>query len=173
MSTRDLGTGSLLSTFSVGRTGGGGGGSGGGGGGEQGMTRLRLAPRSLRGPLGPPQSSPLTATHFFYPFSSPSSRVFFFLLYFSLIFPLYLSACPVFFIILLYQEDPKFYLCLSSLSEWLLSYLTRQKAKGVKKRHLLIHSQMLGVIKDMYFHPLININFCVEIVKVDLTRAKC
>lgn len=61
MSTRDLGTGSLLSTFSVGRTGvveGGGGGVVLRGGEEQGMTRLRLAPRSLWGPLGPPQSPP-------------------------------------------------------------------------------------------------------------------
>lgn len=53
-----------------------------GGGVEQGMTRLRLAPRSLWGPLGPLQSPPLTAADSFYPLSSPSCSLF--LLFISL-----------------------------------------------------------------------------------------
>lgn len=87
MSTRDLGTGSLLSTFSVGRTGmvgGAGVGVQSGGGEKRSMTRLRLAPRSLWGPLGPPQSSPFTETDFFYPLSSPSCSVFCFFFVFLL-----------------------------------------------------------------------------------------
>lgn len=83
MSTRDLGTGSLLSTFSVGRTGvveGGGGGVVLRGGEEQGMTRLRLAPRSLWGPLGPPQSPP---PHFIRFLLSPFKSILsFFVIYF-------------------------------------------------------------------------------------------
>lgn len=55
-----------------------------GGGEKRSMTRLRLAPRSLWGPLGPPQSSPFTETDFFYPLSSPSCSVFFFFLFFLL-----------------------------------------------------------------------------------------
>lgn len=69
-----------------------------GGGVEQGMTRLRLAPRSLWGPLGPPQSPPLTAADSFYPLSSPSCSLF--LLFISLpplsLFLLTLSSRPVF-----------------------------------------------------------------------------
>lgn len=54
-----------------------------GGGEKRSMTRLRLAPRSLWGPLGPPQSSPFTETDFFYPLSSPSCSVFFFFVFFA------------------------------------------------------------------------------------------
>lgn len=54
-----------------------------GGGEERSMTRLRLAPRSLWGPLGPLQSSPLTAADLFLsPFKSVLfcfSLLFFFL----------------------------------------------------------------------------------------------
>lgn len=46
------------------------------------MTRLRLAPKSLWGPLGPQQSPRLTAADFFYPLSSPSCSLF--LLFISL-----------------------------------------------------------------------------------------
>lgn len=86
--TRDLGTGSLLSTFSVGRTGVMGGWGGvekrGGGREERSMTSLRLAPGSLWGLPGPLQStpsSPLTPADFF-----PSSfkSILFFFLFFSL-----------------------------------------------------------------------------------------
>lgn len=100
MSTRDLGTGSLLSTFSVGRRGVGGVGGVGvlrGGGEERSMTRLRLAPRSLRGPLGPRQSSPSSLQLiFFYPLSSPSCSVFCLFIYLPFFFPfLSVSLLPL------------------------------------------------------------------------------
>lgn len=85
--TRDLGTGSLLSTFSVGRTGVMGGWGGvekrGGGREERSMTSLRLAPGSLWGLPGPLQStpsSPLTPADFFP--SSFKSILFFFFFFF-------------------------------------------------------------------------------------------
>lgn len=100
VSTRDLGTGSLLSTFSVGRTRVVEGGAGvlRGGGEERSMTRLRLAPRSLWGPLGPPQSSPLTAADFFLsPFKSILfCFLFIYLILFFLSFYLTISSCLLF-----------------------------------------------------------------------------
>lgn len=61
-----------------------------GGGEKRSMTRLRLAPRSLWGPLGPPQSSPFTETDFFYPLSSPSCSVFFAVCLFIYLFLFYI-----------------------------------------------------------------------------------
>lgn len=66
-----------------------------GGGEEQGMTRLRLAPRSLWGPLGPPKSPP-TAPDSFYSLSSPSRCLF--LLFISLPHNLFsISSFPLVF----------------------------------------------------------------------------
>lgn len=73
MSTRDLGTGSLLSTFSVGRTGGGGGGGGGartsvlrGGGGEREYDKAETCPQVPAGTTGTSAIiPPLTAAGFF------------------------------------------------------------------------------------------------------------
>jgi len=108
VSTRDLGTGSLLSTFSVGRTGVVEG--GGSGGEEWTMTRLRLAPRSLWGPLGPAQSSPpLPATDFFYPLSSPSCSLFCSFIYF--LFFIFSPSLPVFKSMPSYKGDNRLRVC--------------------------------------------------------------